>query len=195
VKLRRAAIAAIVVVAAVAIFHSAIFRALAGFLILASPPEHADIAVVLAGDSMGNRVLAGGDLVRQGYVPKALVDGPSGHYGFNESDLAIAFAKKAGYPETYFLPLPMEAHSTEEEARIVADKLRELRVHKVLLVTSTYHTRRCGLIFRRVDHDHQFVVISAPDRYFTVDGWWKNREGQKTFFMEWMKTFAAWLGI
>jgi hypothetical protein len=41
----------------------------------------------------------------------------------------------------------------------------------------------------------EFHVVAAPDRYFSSDGWWKNREGRKTFLVEWEKTVATWFGI
>ncbi len=59
--------------------------------------------VVLAGDFSGNRILTAGDLVRRGFAPKALVSGPSGEYGLHETDLAIPFAVRHGYPESYFI--------------------------------------------------------------------------------------------
>jgi hypothetical protein len=40
--------------------------------------------------------------------------------------------------------------------------------------------------------DLTFIVVAAPDKYFTRDGWWRDREGQKTFVYEWMKTIAGW---
>jgi len=195
VRLRRVAAAVVLLAAAAVIFHAAIFRALGGYLVQASTPEHADIAVVLAGDSWGKRILKAGDLVRQGYAPKALVDGPSGHYGLHESDLAIPFAVKAGFPESYFLALPMDAHSTEDEAHVVQQELRRLGVHKALLVTSNFHTHRAGRIFRSVDREREFIVVAAPDEYYSAEDWWKNREGRKTFVTEWMKTIAQWFGI
>ena len=47
------------------------------------------------------------------------------------------------------------------------------------IVTSNYHTRRAGNIFRSKAHDLEFHIVAAPDRDFTPDGWWKNREGRK----------------
>ena len=44
-------------------------------------PAKADIAVVLAGDWYGNRIVKAGELVRDGYVPAVLVSGPAGVYG------------------------------------------------------------------------------------------------------------------
>ncbi len=178
-----------------AVFHTAILAALGGYLVSAGPPSQADIAVVLAGDSSGNRIVKAGDLVRAGYAPRALVSGPYGYYGFHESDLAIPFAEKAGYPASYFLALPNDSHSTKEEAEVVLQELRREGVHSFLLVTSDFHTRRAGRIYRALAPDLRCIVVAAPDKYFSADGWWKNREGRKTFAIEWMKTVAEWFGL
>jgi hypothetical protein len=55
--------------------------------------------------SAGNRILTAGDLVRQGLAPKALISGPSEIYGQFESDLAIPFAVRRGYPASDFVAL------------------------------------------------------------------------------------------
>ena len=99
-----------------------------------------------------------------------LVSGPSGIYGYHECDLAIPFAVKAGYPESYFVHFENDARSTQEEARDAVARLRQLGAHKVLLVTSDYHTRRAGKIFRAAAPDLQFIVIAAPDASFTAGG-------------------------
>ena len=38
-------------------------------------------------------------------------------------------------------------------------------------------------------------VDAHPSDQLSRDGWWKNREGQKTFLAEWEKTVATWFGI
>jgi uncharacterized SAM-binding protein YcdF (DUF218 family) len=194
-KLRNATLGFLALVVAALLFHSAILAALGSRLVSAGPPEKSDIVVVLAGDGFGNRILRGAELVREGYAPKVLVSGPAGIYGMHESDLAISFATKAGYPESYFVPFPHEARSTMEEAQAIVPELRKTGARNILLVTSDFHTRRAGNIFRRAAPDLSFHVVAAPDRYFTANGWWKNREGRKTFAIEWMKTIAEWLGL
>jgi uncharacterized SAM-binding protein YcdF (DUF218 family) len=150
---------------------------------------------VLAGDASGNRILKGAELVREGFAPKVVVSGPEGNYGYYECDLAIPFAVKAGYPESYFVRFPNQAHSTEEEAAAAAPELRSLGVHRVLLVTSVYHTRRAGADFRAAAPDLTLFVVSAPDQYYTAEGWWRNREARKTFLYEWLKTGATLLHL
>jgi len=178
-----------------AFFHTAILTALGSFLVKAGPPRKADIAPVLAGDPFGNRILAAAELARQGYVPRVLVSGPSDAYDFHESDLAIGFAVKRGYADSYFLHARHDARSTEEEANATVPELRRLGARRVLLVTSNYHTRRAGKIFRSAAPDLIFDVVAAPDRDFSVTDWWRNRQGRKVFLLEWLKTLAEWFGI
>lgn len=166
-----------------------------GYLVEAQAPHKADMALVLAGDGRGNRILTAAELVKQGYVPRVLVSGPDGNYGMHECDLAIPFAVKAGYPEGYFVHFENTARSTEDEAAQAAVVLRRMGVHQLLLVTSNFHTRRAAGMFRAAMPDLSVTIVSSPDPYFSPDGWWKNREGQKTALYEWMKTVASWVHL
>jgi uncharacterized SAM-binding protein YcdF (DUF218 family) len=116
-------------------------------------------------------------------------------YGLYESDLAIALAVHNGYPAAYFVAFPNETKSTTSETAAIIPELRRLHVHKVDLVTSNFHTRRAAKIFRSQAPDIEVHVVAAPDRYFTTGGWWKEREGRKTFFMEWAKTVGSWFDM
>ncbi len=194
-KLRITAVVLIAALIAVYLLRYPIFTALGNFLIKADQPEKADAALVLAGDGYGFRLLTAAALARQGYVPKVFVSGPAGSYGFYECDLAIPFAVRNGYPESYFVHMEHFARSTKEEARAVIPELRRRGIHKVLLVTSNFHTRRAGKIFRAAAPDMTFVVIAAPDEDFTPNGWWRSRDAEKTFLMEWEKTVATWFGM
>ncbi len=194
-KTRIALWCVVVCVLLAALFHTAILSALGGYLVSARPPEKADIIVVLAGDSSGNRIVKAAQLVRAGFAPRVLVSGPAGTYGFYESDLAIPFAEKAGYPASYFLAFPNHSLSTKDEGEVIVPELRRLGVHTFLLVTSDFHTHRAGGIYRKLAPDLRCVVVAAPDPNFSPGRWWKNREARKTFLFEWMKTVAGWLGI
>ena len=195
---RTARILLLVLVASVVLgllFRETILAAMGSYLVKADAPQKADIGLVLAGDGEGNRILTAAQLARQGYISQILVSGPSGIYGQYECDLAIPFAVKAGYPESYFLHFENNARSTQEEARDAIARLRQLGVHKVLLLTSDYHTRRSGKIYRTAAPDLQFIVVAAPDTYFTAGGWWHNRQGEKIAFNEWLKTLTEPFGI
>jgi uncharacterized SAM-binding protein YcdF (DUF218 family) len=185
----------LVVLLALGFFHERLFAALGSYLEKTDPPSPADVIFVLAGDSNGNRILKAAELVRQGYAPQVMVSGPGENYGLYECDLAIPFAVKAGYPESYFLHFEHHAHSTQEEVGFAIQEFHKNGYKKILVVTSDYHTRRSGRVFRGAAPDLQFVVVAAPDKYFSPGNWWHNREGRKTFLVEWEKTVAYWFGI
>ena len=162
-------------------------------------PAKADIAVVLAGDSYGHRILKAAELVRAGYVPIVLVSGPAGAYGHHESDLAIPFAVSHGFPAEWFIDFPHQALSTREEVATILPELRRRNVKIFLLVTSDYHTARARRIFlaeeRASGGGPQIRTVAAPDEFFRADSWWRNRESQKTVFFEWSKTVATVFGL
>lgn len=162
-------------------------------------PDKADAIVVLAGDEWGHRIEKAAELVRQGYAPVALISGPSGMYGFYESDLAIQFIVRKGYPADWFVAVPHNARSTRDEAPVLLRELRRRNVRHYLLVTSDFHTGRAAHIFaaaqRALGYAASMRVVAAPDEYFRSGAWWRNREAQKVVFNEWAKTIAWDLGI
>jgi len=188
-----------VIIGAITLTRSFWLRGLGYALIHEDTPVKSDIAVVLAGDFWGNRIEKGGDLVRQGYVPAALISGPVGAYGHHESDLAIDFAVHRGYPASYFIPFPDDARSTQEEAWDILPELRRRHVHRMLLVTSDYHTARArrtwAKVARQMGLPIEIRTVGAPDREFHPDSWWTSRQGQKIAFMEWSKTVAFAIGL
>ena len=193
-------LAACLVLAAAAILSRSLWLPVLGYaLVHDDGPAKADIAVVLAGDYEGHRIEKAAELIREGYVPAALISGPPGFYGGHESDYAIAYAVRQGFPAEWFIALPHSALSTREEARVVLAELRRRNVRSFLLVTSDYHSARARRIFlaaaRAMGGGPAMRTVTAPGEFFRPDSWWRNREGQKTVFFEWSKTFATALGI
>ena len=159
-------------------------------------PQKADAILVLGGDEAGFRITKGAQLAQAGYAPYVIVDGPKFLGGY-ESDVTIKYAEQKGYPDSVFHPLqlPPGVNSTRAESQYVGLYFKQEKINKVLLVTSNYHTRRAASLMRKTNPWLQVVVVPAPDEFFKADGWWKTREGQKTFLLEWLKTFAAWVGL
>jgi uncharacterized SAM-binding protein YcdF (DUF218 family) len=124
-----------------------------------------------------------------------MVSGPCCCYGIQESDMAVDFAVRKGYPADFFIKAPHQATSTREEAQVIISELRRLGAHSFLLVTSDYHTRRAGGYFRKLNDGLSMRVIAAPDENFRWNSWWRNREGQKVFYMEWSKTIFSLIGM
>ena len=165
-----------------------------GALVHDEGPAKADMAVVLAGDPTGYRIVKAAELVKQGFVPAVLVSGPE-LYAMHESDAAIDLAVKRGYPAAWFIGAPNSALSTRDEARDMLTEMRRRNVRSFLLVTSDYHTARSGRIYRATERamggGPAMRVVAAPDKHFQRESWWKSREGLKTVFFEWAKTVAT----
>jgi uncharacterized SAM-binding protein YcdF (DUF218 family) len=193
--LRKLAIGLAVAAITVYLTRDPLLGSLGSYLVQADPPVKADVALVLAGDGRGERILKAAQLAREGFVPKVLVSGPDGNYALHECDLAIPFAVKAGYPESYFVHFENDARNTREEARLAAAAIRKMGAHRVLVVTSDFHTRRAARMYRSAAPDLEISVVAAQDKYFSAGGWWHHREGQKTFLYEWMKTVASWVNL
>ena len=181
------------------VFSDRMLWSLGAILDSSEPPQKADMIVVIGGDARGNRILKAAELVREGYGPKVLVSGQGALYGRHESDMAIDFAVAHNYPRDEFIPLRYPALSTVDEAAADIRQLRELGVHKYILVTSPYHTARAARVFRRESRREgaglEVRTVSAPDPYWQNGEWWKTREGRKLWFMESVKTLADWFRI
>ena len=192
-------IALVAIAATLALTSSWWLPALGWALVRDEGPAKADLAVVLGGDFWGNRIVKGGELVRQGYVPAALVSGPPGIYGQHESDLEIAYAVRQGYPPQYFIAFPDDARSTRDEAEMILPELGRRHVRRVLVVTSDYHSGRAGRIFRAEERTLgggiEIHMVATPDQEFHPDSWWRSRQGQKIAFMEWSKTLSSAIGF
>jgi uncharacterized SAM-binding protein YcdF (DUF218 family) len=155
----------------------------------------ADAIVVLGGDGYGTRILRAAELAKAGYATRVMVSGAVDLLG-HESDQTILYAGRKGYPATMFeaVPLPATASSSRSESLYIGRQLLQQGITSIDLVTSNYHTRRAAWLWRKMNPDLRINVVPAPDPNFTPETWWTNREGQKTFLLEWLKTLAAHLG-
>jgi uncharacterized SAM-binding protein YcdF (DUF218 family) len=165
------------------------------FLNVGQPPVHADGAIVLAGGWTGERMLKAGELLRNGYVPAVFVSGPASLYEASECDVAIPFMVRRGFDASKFYCVATYGDSTREEAKGMAAEVRRRGLRRVLLVTSDYHTRRAAYIYRRQEPKIEIHVVAAPTPLFSLERWYRTREGWKYIFYEWTKLLTTWVGI
>jgi uncharacterized SAM-binding protein YcdF (DUF218 family) len=170
------------------------WTALGDALVENDGPQKAQAIVVLGGDDNGTRIIKAAQLAQAGYAPYVLVSGPASLLG-HESDDTIEYARRAGFPVSLFRPLPNNTDSTRSEAKFIGSYLRAHGIHKILLVTSNFHTRRAAHLMRHENPGLHVDVVPAPDPNFTPDRWWKSRNGEKVFLIEWIKTVSTWAGM
>jgi uncharacterized SAM-binding protein YcdF (DUF218 family) len=157
------------------------------------PPVKADAIVVLSGDGKGNRMLKGAELGNEGYAPVVIASNGGDRYARTDSALAIEFATAHGYPANLFLETDWKANSTLEEARHTIPLLRARGAHKILIVTSVWHTGRAGRIYRHLAPDLEIHLVGVDDRAWDHGNWWRSREGKKQFLLEFSKTIGGYL--
>jgi len=107
-----------------------------------SVPAHADVIVVLGGES-GQRVIGAAELYHAGVAPRVFVTG-EGDCLLIEHRLVMA-----GVPADR-IEHECASTSTMENARMTRQALAGQPVHSAVLVTSWYHTGRALKVFRQV---------------------------------------------
>ncbi len=177
-------------------------------IVAVDSPEKADLIIVLMG-SGPDRILGAVELYEQGYAPCIIMVEnwepgyellqPRGAVLPRDAELAAMVGVQLGVPEEAFIILPGDARSTQDEALIVTQYLKEqqLKVDKVLLVSSKYHSKRSAKIFRWALRglDQDVKVLSCPTPYddFNAAAWWSSREDAKRVVMEYMKLVNFYL--
>jgi hypothetical protein len=150
-------------------------------------PEHADVIVVLAGET-DRRPARALDLLREGYAPRILLDVPVGAKVYNREMLAIAEAYVQTLPERQQIGIcPIKGLSTKAESKDIAQCLANTHPQRILVVTSDYHTRRALSVFRREFPDCHLSVAAASDPTQFGAKWWAHRQWAKINFDEWLR--------
>jgi uncharacterized SAM-binding protein YcdF (DUF218 family) len=150
-------------------------------------PQKSDAIVVLAGET-NLRPKRGLELLRQGMAPRMWIDVVHRDEFFDQSLVSVAQKYAAGLPEADRVNVcGIDGLSTAAEAMDVRRCLQSPEVHRVLIVTSAYHTRRALMIFKHRLPDYEFSIAAANDGAQFGAAWWTNREWAKSTFDEWTK--------
>jgi uncharacterized SAM-binding protein YcdF (DUF218 family) len=185
-----AAIVVVALVATAAVRWQATLTWLGDFLVDSQPPQPADLILVLGGDFLGARVLTGAELAIQRYAPIVLLSGPP-YQGRPEGEVAIDFLVQKGYPRALFQAFGHHAASTIDEAKAIRGELARRRVKRVLLVTSSYHSRRATIVLTLFCPGVRFISVPADYPHYHVAEWWNDDCSRKLFYSEWAKILGS----
>jgi uncharacterized SAM-binding protein YcdF (DUF218 family) len=166
-----------------------IFRFAAESWIVEDPLEKADALMVLSDDNFyADRATRAAELFREGIAPVVVASGRRLRPHAGIAELMEHDLVERGVPKDRILRFAHDADSTREEAEALAKFATSRKWRKVIVVTSSYHTRRARYIFRRVfPQDVETRVASARDGDFDPQRWWEKRKSTK----ELMREFAA----
>jgi uncharacterized SAM-binding protein YcdF (DUF218 family) len=158
-----------------------------GSFLLVNDPEHADVIVVLAGETNW-RPARGLQLLRQGYAPRMLLDVPAAGIIYDQSMLKIAQTYVQDLPQGEGVSIcPIAGLSTKTEAHDVIGCLKDSGARRILVVTSDYHTRRARSIFQHEMRGYQVSIAAAFDSENFGFSWWHHRQWAKVNFDEWLR--------
>jgi uncharacterized SAM-binding protein YcdF (DUF218 family) len=171
-----------------------------GYLLIASDtlPAHVDAAVVLQGSTEGERARVAGamSLLRQGIVEHTLLSIPPTSFWDEPTRPAARAYLERNYgmeaaQRVLFCEVGPNVNSTEGEAQSLERCIQEYGWKSIAVVTSNYHSRRDGMLWRRMlRRDHSGLrlwVDGVPDPEFQPKGWWRERLYAKTWFFEFTK--------
>lgn len=164
-------------------------------------PVKSDAIIVLAGTP--TRSFYAADLYRQGYAPQVFISRPMRDPSLKMLDkIGVSFPRqeevdkevllKKGVHEQNIHFLGQSSLSTVEEAE-AANKLFRGDTCKIIVVTSPYHVRRAGMIFKDTMDHCQFRVLGTTYEPFP-EKWWSDQDAARNVLLETGKTVFYLLG-
>ena len=158
-----------------------------GSYLVVNDPQKADVIVVLAGETNW-RPARGLQFLSHGYAPRMLLDVPAAGIIYDQSMLTIAKEYVQHLPQGEAISIcPIAGLSTKTEAQDVVGCLRNSGVHRILVVTSDYHTRRARSVFQRELRGYDISIAAAFDSETFGIPWWHHRQWAKINLDEWLR--------
>ncbi|HEX4542166.1 MAG TPA: YdcF family protein [Candidatus Acidoferrum sp.] len=170
-----------------------IFRFVAESWIVEDTLNKADALIVLSDDNFyADRATRAAELFREGKAPLIVASGRRLRPNAGIAELMEHDLVERGVPRDKILRFTHDANSTLEEAEAVVKLAKTRKWHKIIVVTSNYHTRRARYIFDRVfPQDIEVRVASARDGDFDPQRWWEKRESTKDLMKEFVGMVVA----
>lgn len=178
-----------------AVFHEYLLTKAASVLIHEDKLEKADAVFVLGGNAW-ERGKEAARLYRQGYASRIICTGEHIYNDLkivkihlSESGLTRLQVINSGVPPDSVISLP-KATSTREEAFVILDYARSKGYKKVILVSSSFHTRRVRYSFSKVFKSSGIsIIIHGAGATYNESNWWKLEAGLIAVNNEYIKLF------
>jgi uncharacterized SAM-binding protein YcdF (DUF218 family) len=174
------------------------------WLVVEDPLVHADVIVILSG-RLPERAIEAARVYKAGYADQVWISPPVspvddlkamkipylGEDFYNEKVLMVK-----GVPLDAIRILDRPDANTEAEVRQIAEDLRTLNLHSVIIVTSKPHTRRVRTIWRKlVGSEPRMMVHYAQDDPYDGAHWWRHTRDALDVVRETLGLLNAWTGF
>ena len=200
---RRLAGASVLVVIVLGVF--AISRA--GVWLSASDALQPADAIVVINGRIPYRAMKGAELYKQRLAPEVWLT--VGNRNASEVEMekidvhpiqehvySQQILETLGVPANVIHVIPARNRNTADEMRAIATYARQHGTKRVILVTSSYHSRRVRSLWHRlVGESPQAIVQFTETEPFNAGRWWKDTADAWTVSREWFGLLNAWLGF
>jgi uncharacterized SAM-binding protein YcdF (DUF218 family) len=170
-------------------------------LVVSAPLASADAIVVLSGSSAYlERTQKAAQLYREGRAPLVLLTDDHTRGGWNSAQQRNPFFVeretdeliKAGVPQDAIRIAPGVAASTRDEAVIVKDYAANEGLRSVLVITSSYHSRRTLRTFQQAFVGTTTSIGLETSSTTPSAFWWLRPEGWRAVGGEYVKLIYYW---
>ncbi len=179
-------LALLAILAVAYLLRHPLLRAAGEFWVVEEPPQASDAILLLSQDNFSaDRATRAAELYHSGWAPRVVASGVMLRRYATVADLMQRDLVERGVPVDSVVRFSHTADSTREEAQVLRQLVTERHWHRVLVVTSNYHTRRTRYIFRHVfPPEVEVRVVAARDSGYDPKRWWQSRYGKKLFLHE-----------
>jgi uncharacterized SAM-binding protein YcdF (DUF218 family) len=178
----------------------------AKWLIVFHPLDHADAIVMLSGSSTYvERTQHVAELYREGRAPRIVLtnDGGQGSWSDEEGRNPYYFERarnqllNRGVPLEAISVLPQVVTSTHDESSLLRVYSEQSRLKSLLLVTSSFHSRRAFTDFEKSFKGSNCQLgidpVAPSGEKFGPGTWWLHWRGWTTIPSEYFKLAYYWL--
>ena len=175
-------------------FRTPVFEEIGNFLVFQDELEPSDAIVVLVGSSTGNRIEEAIRVFDKGMGKVLVFSGYSYYPGMDSHRGMKQYAIKLGVPDDKIVAEKATGEiSTWGEALANIKLLESLKAKSLILVTSSFHTRRSHWVYERaiksLKMDITLLMQPAYDPTVPYPRWWETRSGIIKVFLEYIKLF------
>jgi len=153
------------------------------FLCVDSGPVHADVMVVLGGESR-DRPERALELFREQAAPRILVS------GLGDDKIYRRFLTESGVPAR-LIQIEDQSRTTKENAIDTIQLLHKQNVRRIIIVTSWYHSRRALACFEHYGPEMQFY--SRPSYFASRRADWARLKMTHRIYLEYPKLVGYWM--
>jgi uncharacterized SAM-binding protein YcdF (DUF218 family) len=170
------------------------------------PLQPADAIVVING-RVPYRAMKGAELYKQRLAPEVWLT--MGNRNAAEVEMekldvhptlehiySQAVLERLGVPAKVIRIVPGRNNNTATEMKTIAGFARQQHAKRLILVTSSYHSRRVRSLWHQVaDNNPPAIVQYTDDEPFNAGRWWADTADAWTVSREWFGLLNAWLGF